>query len=113
MLRNSIIKCRQKEQPECLLPGHGRSAVGVNNQCVKSDVRFLIFGENFLLLEGRKSIFLAASRSQFVAIGPAKFLKIGQRITFLWPKGILNRNFAIAGEVIHDHKFSFYATFLT
>ena len=49
---------------------------------VKFDVRFLIFGENFLLLKGRKSIFLSASRSQFVAIGPAKILKIGQRITF-------------------------------
>ena len=38
---------------------------------VKSDVRFLIFGENFLLLEGRKCILLSAPRSQFVAIGPA------------------------------------------
>ena len=54
--------------------------------CVKSDVRFLILGEIFLLLEGRKSIFLSASRSQFVAIGPATIMKIGQRITFLWPK---------------------------
>ena len=51
---------------------------------VKSDVRFLFFGENFLLLEDRKSIFLSASRSQFVAIGPAKILKIGQRITFFY-----------------------------
>ena len=51
-------------------------------KCVKSDVRFLILGENFLLLEGRKSIFFSASRSQFVAIGPAKILKIGQRIMF-------------------------------
>ena len=56
------------------------------NKCVKSDVRFLIFGEIFLLLAGRKSIFLSASRSQFVAIGPATILKINQRITFLWPK---------------------------
>ena len=53
---------------------------------VKSDVRLLIFGKNFLLLEGRKSIFLSASRSQFVAKGPATILKIGQRIRFLWPK---------------------------
>ena len=52
---------------------------------IKSDVRFLIFGENFLLLEGRKSIFLSAYRSQFVAIGPAKKFKIGRRIKFLWP----------------------------
>ena len=39
-----------------------------NNLCVKSDVKFVILGDNFLLLEGRKSIFLSASRSQFVAI---------------------------------------------
>ena len=52
----------------------------------KSDVKFLIFGENFLLLKDRKSIFLSTSRSQFVAIRPAKILKIGQRIKFLWPK---------------------------
>ena len=83
------------------------------NYCVKSDARFLIFGENFLLLEDRKSIFLSASRSHFVAIGPAKILKIGQRITFLWPKCILNRDFALAREVIHDHKFSFFVTFFT
>ena len=25
--KKSIIRCRQIEQPECLLPGHGRSAV--------------------------------------------------------------------------------------
>ena len=56
------------------------------NKCVKSDVRFLIFGDNFLLFDGRKSIFLSASRSQFVAIGTAKILKICQLITFLWPK---------------------------
>ena len=54
-----------------------------NKKYVKSDVRFLIFGENFLLSEGRKSILLSASRSQFVAIGPAKSLKNGQQI---WPK---------------------------
>ena len=65
------------------------------------------------MLEGMKSIFLSASRSQFVGIGPAKILKIGQRITFLWPKCILNRDFALAGAVIHDHKFSFSATFFT
>ena len=64
-------------------------------------------------MEGRKSIFLSASRSQFVAIGPANILKIGQRITFLWPICILNRDFALAGEVIHDHKVSFSATFFT
>ena len=58
----------------------------IHNYCVKSDVRVLIFGENFLLLEGRRSIFLSASRSQFVAVEPAKILKIGQRITFFMAK---------------------------
>ena len=43
-----------------------------------------------------------------VAIRPARILKIGQRITFLWPKLILNRDFALAREILHDHKFSFY-----
>ena len=65
------------------------------------------------MFEGSKNIFLSASRSQFVAIGPAKILDIGQWITFLWPKRILNRNFALAREIIHDHKFSFYAIFFT
>ena len=63
--------------------------------------------ENFYLLEGGKSIFLSASRSQLVAIESAKILKIGQQITFY-----LNRDFALAGEMIHDQKFSFYAPFL-
>ena len=52
------------------------------NLCVKSDVRFLMFGEKCLLLECRKSIFFAASRSQFVAVVPTTILKIGQRILF-------------------------------
>ena len=49
-----------------------------------------------------KNIFLSASSSQFVAIGPAKILKVSQWITFLWSKRILNRDFALAGEIIHD-----------
>ena len=49
------------------------------NLFVKSDVRFLFFGENFLLLEGRRSFFLSASRSQFVLTRPAK--KIENRST--------------------------------
>ena len=61
-------------------------------------------------MEGRINIFLSASRSQFVAVGP---FKIGQRKMFLWPKLIMNRDFALAGEIIHDHKFSFYAILLT
>ena len=39
--------------------------------------------------------------------------EIGQKLTFLCPKLILNRDFALAGEIIHDNKFSFYAIFLT
>ena len=58
-------------------------------------------------------MFLSASRSQFVTIGPAKFLKIRQRITFLWPKRHLNRDFALARVIIHDHNFLFYSIFLT
>ena len=64
-------------------------------------------------MEGRKNIFMSASISQIVATGPAKRLKIGQRISFIWPKRILNREFALAGEIIHDHKCSFYAMLLT
>ena len=64
-------------------------------------------------MEGRKNIFLSASRSQFVAIRPAKILKISQWITILWPKLILNRDFPLAGEIIHDHEFSFYAILIT
>ena len=60
---------------------------------VKADLRLSIFVGNILLLEDRKHILLSASRSQFVARGPAKILKIGQQITVLWPKWILNRDF--------------------
>ena len=57
-------------------------------------------------------IFYSASGSQFVTTGPAKSLKIGQKLTILWPKRVLNRDFALAGEIIHDHKFLFYAIVL-
>ena len=40
-------------------------------------------------------------------------LQIDQKLTFLWPNQILTRNFALAGEIIHDHKFLFYAIVLT
>ena len=30
---------------------------------------------------------------------------------FLWPEWVLSGDFAIAGEVVRDHKFSFSATF--
>ena len=64
-------------------------------------------------MEGRKNIFLSESISQFVAIEPAKSLKIGQRITFLWSKRNLDKDFALAGEIIHYNKCSFYAILLT
>ena len=61
----------------------------------------------FFLLVGRKSIFLSASRSRFVAIGHANILKIGQWETFLCQKRILNRDFALAGEIINKINFNF------
>ena len=67
----------------------------------------------FSEMEGNTNTFLSVFRSQFVAIGPAKNLKIGQRIMFLWPKYRLKRDFALAREIIHAHKFSFYTYFLT
>ena len=59
-------------------------------------------------MEGSKNILLSASRFQFIAIGPAKFLKIGQRIMFFMAK----MNFELAGEIIHDHEFSFFFAIL-
>ena len=35
------------------------------------------------------------------------------KLTFYGQKGIFNRDFALAGEIIHDYKFSFYAIVLT
>ena len=65
----------------------------------------------FLLFVGRKSIVLLVARFQFVATGPEKIKKISQWIKFSLLKW--DRDFALAGEIINDHKFSFYATFLT
>ena len=62
---------------------------------------------------GHINVFLLASRFQFVAIGQAKILKIGQEIMSLWQKIILNRVFAVAREIIYEHKFSVYTIFLT
>ena len=61
----------------------------------------LNFRRDFLTVGGQENIFLSAStcRSQFVATGPAKILKIGQLINM-----ILNMDFALSGEIIHDHK---------
>ena len=60
-----------------------------------------------------ENIFYSVSGPQFVATGSAKILKIGQKLTFLWPKCILNRDFALAGELIHDHKLTVYSIVLT
>ena len=65
------------------------------------------------MLEGRENIFYSASGSHFVATAPAKILKISLKLTCLWPKLILNRDFALAGQIIHDYKFSYYAIVLT
>ena len=59
------------------------------------------------MLEGRENIFCSAYGSQFVATGPANILKIGHKLSFLWPKLFLNRDFALAGKIIHDHNFRF------
>ena len=60
------------------------------------------------MLGGRKNIFYSVDGSQFVATGSAKNLKIGQKIIFLCPKWILDRDFALSGEMINDNKFSFF-----
>ena len=49
-----------------------------------SDNEFL--ASFFLSLEGGENIFYSVSGSQFVTTGLAKILKIGQELTFLWPK---------------------------
>ena len=66
-----------------------------------------------MTVRGHRNFFLSASRFQFVEIGPAKNLKIGQEIMSLWQKLILNRVFAVAREIIYEHKFSVYTIFLT
>ena len=64
---------------------------------------------------GHRIIFLSASRFQFVALEPAKILDIGQEIMSLWQKIILNiyRVFAVAREIIYEHKISVHTIFLT
>ena len=66
-----------------------------------------------MTVRGHRNFFLSASRFRFVAIGPAKNLKIGQEIMSLWRKIILNRVFAVAREIIYEHKFSVNTMFLT
>ena len=72
------------------------------------------FWREFLTAGRQENVFYSAAGSQFVAnFGPAKILKIGQNLTCLCSKWILNRDFALAVEMIHDNKFSFYAIFFT
>ena len=50
-----------------------------------------------------EKLFSCRNFEQFVLIGTADIWKIGQQINFKWPKPFLNRNFALAREVNHDH----------
>ena len=77
---------------------------------------FLTFGNEFSgimysLYGGRQNIFLTIFGTKFVVKCAAKNLKIGQQIKILCPKIILNRDFALAREIIHDHKLSVLAIF--
>ena len=54
---------------------------------------------------GAENISLSTSRSQFVSIGPVNIQRIFMAKIY--------RDFSLAREIIHDHKFSFYAIFLT
>ena len=51
--------------------------------------------------------------TKLVVICAANILKFGWQIKILCPKLILNRDFALAREIIHDHKLSVLATSLT
>ena len=62
---------------------------------------------------GKKNIFYSVAESQFVATGSAKILKIGLKLMFLCPKWILDRDFALSGEIINDNNFSSFTIFLT
>ena len=53
------------------------------------------------MLGGSKNIFYSVVGSQFVATGSAKILKIGQKLMFLCPEWILDRDFALSGEIIN------------
>ena len=79
-----------------------------------SDKVIIICFLEYLTVGEQEIYFLSASRPELVIIGPAKkILKIYQKMRFLWPKRILNRNLALTRETIHDNEFSFYAILLT
>ena len=70
-----------------------------------SEIIYTFFG-------GRQTIFSTIFGTKFV-IYAAKILKTGLQIRNLCPRLILNREFALAREIIHDHKLSILATLLT
>ena len=70
-------------------------------------------GVMYSLFGGKQNIFLTIFSTEFVVKCAAKILKIGKQINILCPRLILNRDFASAREIIHDHKLSVLATFLT
>ena len=71
------------------------------------------FWQEFSTAGRQENVFYSAAGSQFVATGPAEILKIGQKLTFLCPKWILNKDFALVGEKINENKFSSYAKILS
>ena len=71
------------------------------------------FWREFLIAGRQEKYFYSVAGSQFVATGSAKILKIGQKLMFLCPNWILDRDFALSGEIINDNKFSCFAIFLT
>ena len=84
----------------------------------ETNVLYLTFDNEFSgimysLFGGRQNIFLTIFSTKFVVKCAAKILKIGWQIKILCPKLFLNRDFALAREIIHDHKLSVLTTFLT
>ena len=61
----------------------------------------------------KQNIFSTIFGTKFVVICAAKILQIGKQIKILCTKLILNRDFALAREIIHDHNLSILANLLT
>ena len=81
-------------------------------------VLFLSFDDEFSwimysLFGCRQNIFLIIFSTKFVVKCAPEILKIIYQIKILCPKFILNRDFALAREIILDHKTSVLATVLT
>ena len=70
-------------------------------------------GIMYSLFGGRQNSSPTLFSTKFIVKSTAKILKIGYQIKILYPKLILNREFALARETIHDYKLSILATFLT